>query len=251
MILGWNGFNGGAPYAANVEAGVAVLNTNICAAMSLLTWTLLDMIFFGRPSVIGAVQGMITGLVAITPAAGVVAGWGAIVMGVMAGSIPWFSMHYLRKLWFFRQVDDVLEVFHTHAVAGVMGGIMTGVLATKQGCRSFACVNIGGAAAGYGEQVYIQIVGAIFIVLLNVIMTPIILYGISFIVPLRMTEEQLLVGDAAVHGEDPYCFTDERSEVLKRIEFRSMFNTSDTAAEKDHANQADPEAEQIISVEDA
>jgi ammonia channel protein AmtB len=70
LWLGWAGFNGGDPYAANVDSSIAVINTNVCAAMSLLVWTVLDVIFFGKPSVIGAVQGMITGLVCITPAAG-------------------------------------------------------------------------------------------------------------------------------------------------------------------------------------
>ena len=70
LWLGWAGFNGGDPYAANTDSSMAVLNTNICAATSLLVWTWLDVIFFKKPSVIGAVQGMITGLVCITPAAG-------------------------------------------------------------------------------------------------------------------------------------------------------------------------------------
>lgn len=70
LWMGWAGFNGGGPYAANVVASMSVLNTNICTAMSLLVWTCLDVVFFKKPSVVGAVQGMITGLVCITPAAG-------------------------------------------------------------------------------------------------------------------------------------------------------------------------------------
>jgi ammonia channel protein AmtB len=70
LWMGWSGFNGGAPYAANTVAPIAVINTNICAATSLLVWTSLDVVFFGKPSVIGAVQGMMTGLVCITPGAG-------------------------------------------------------------------------------------------------------------------------------------------------------------------------------------
>lgn len=70
LWMGWSGFNGGAPYAASMTASVAVVNTNVCAATSLLTWTCLDVAFFGKPSVIGAVQGMMTGLVCITPGAG-------------------------------------------------------------------------------------------------------------------------------------------------------------------------------------
>lgn len=70
LWMGWAGFNGGDPYTANIDSSMAVLNTNICAATSLLVWTWLDVIFFKKPSVIGAVQGMITGLVCITPGAG-------------------------------------------------------------------------------------------------------------------------------------------------------------------------------------
>jgi Amt family ammonium transporter len=88
LWIGWNGFNGGDPYAASADAGAAVLNTNVATAMSLLCWTICDMIYFKKPSVLGAVQGMITGLVAITPAAGVVAGWGAICIGFASGTIP-------------------------------------------------------------------------------------------------------------------------------------------------------------------
>ena len=70
LWMGWAGFNGGDPYSANIDSSMAVLNTHICAATSLLVWTWLDVIFFNKPSVIGAVQGMITGLVCITPGAG-------------------------------------------------------------------------------------------------------------------------------------------------------------------------------------
>lgn len=97
LWMGWSGFNGGAPYAANINASIAVLNTNICAATSLLVWTSLDVMFFGKPSVIGAVQGMMTGLVCITPGAGLVQSWAAIVMGIVSGSIPWVSMMVLHK----------------------------------------------------------------------------------------------------------------------------------------------------------
>src|ERR1700733_7557605 len=85
--------NGGDPYTASADAGVAVLNTNICTAMSSLVWVACDLIYFRKPSVIGAIQGMITGLVAITPAAGVVAGWGAIILGLFSGTIPWLTMN--------------------------------------------------------------------------------------------------------------------------------------------------------------
>lgn len=206
---GWNGFNGGDPYAASADAGVAVLNTNVATATSLLVWTCLDMIFFKKPSVIGAVQGMITGLVAITPAAGVVAGWGAIIIGVCSGSIPWFSMMIVgRKTWLFRHVDDTLGVFHTHLVAGVVGGLCTGLFATVDGNAAFAIAPTGGAIAGNGRQVWVQIVGALFIIGWNIGFTSAICLFIKYVlrVPLRMSQEALEIGDDAVHGEEAYAF---------------------------------------------
>jgi len=214
LWVGWNGFNGGDPYAASADAGAAVLNTNVATAMSLLVWTLIDIIVFGKPAVIGAVKGMISGLVAITPAAGVVHGWGAIVIGILAGSLPWVSMNILGRRWPFTIVDDTLSVFHAHAVAGVVGGMSVGFLASKEGCAAFGVTNPGGAIEGNWKQVWLQFVGALFIMLLNILMTSLVMMFIKYVlrVPLRMTEEMLLIGDDAVHGEDAYTFK-ESSDV--------------------------------------
>ncbi|KAK9327463.1 ammonium transporter AmtB-like domain-containing protein [Lipomyces starkeyi] len=217
LWTGWNGFNGGDPYAASADAGAAVLNTNIATAMSILVWTMLDIIFFKKPAVIGAVQGMITGLVAITPAAGVVAGWGAIVIGVLSGSIPWLSMNIIgKKVWLFQYVDDTLGVYHTHTVAGVTGGMMVGVFATADGCAAFGLTSPGGAIEGNWKQVWLQLVGALFIFGLNIFMTSVIMAFIKYVlrIPLRMSEEMLLIGDDAVHGEDAYAFGDVRRSIL-------------------------------------
>jgi Amt family ammonium transporter len=212
LWIGWNGFNGGDPYAASTDASAAVLNTNVCTAMSSLMWTFMDIIFYKKPSVIGAVQGMITGLVAITPAAGVISGWGAIVMGILSGSIPWITMNTAgKKLRFFTAVDDVLGVVHTHAVAGTLGGFMVGILATSEGSLAFETVDPGGAITGYGRQVWVQIVGALFIIGWNIVWTSLILLFIRYClrIPLRMSEEQLLIGDDAIHGEEAYYFHDD------------------------------------------
>ena len=159
LWIGWNGFNGGDPYTASADAGAAVLNTNICTAMSLLCWTFCDMIYYKKPSVLGAVQGMITGLVCITPAAGVVAGWGAIIMGICSGIIPWMSMNVMgKKVAFFQKIDDTLGVFHTHCVAGALGGFLVGLFATEEGCAAFGITNNGGAIDGNGTQVWLQYV---------------------------------------------------------------------------------------------
>uniref|UniRef100_A0A1D1YMM7 Ammonium transporter n=1 Tax=Anthurium amnicola TaxID=1678845 RepID=A0A1D1YMM7_9ARAE len=208
LWMGWSGFNGGAPYSANIAASVAVLNTNVCAATSLLMWTCLDVAFFGKPSVIGAVQGMMTGLVCITPAAGLVHGWAAIVMGVLSGSIPWFTMMILHKnLTLLQKVDDTLAVFHTHAVAGLLGGILTGFLAEPGLCRIVLPVSgsKGVLYGGGGVQLLKQLVGAAFVVGWNIVVTTLILHVIRFFTPLRMPEEQLMIGDDAAHGEEAYA----------------------------------------------
>ncbi len=207
LWLGWNGFNGGDPYAASRDAGAAVLNTNVATAMSLLVWTALDIKYFGKPAVIGAVQGMITGLVAITPAAGVVNGYGALIIGIVSGIVPWYTMNVLgKRLAIFRKVDDTLGVVHTHAIAGLLGGIMVGLLATKAGCAAFGLSTPGGAIAGNWHQVVLQIYGAAFIIVLNVVMTYVLLKVIGVFVPLRMPETMLEIGDDAVHGEEAYAF---------------------------------------------
>jgi Amt family ammonium transporter len=215
LWLGWNGFNGGDPYFANADAGAAVLNTNTATAVALIVWSLMDKMAYGKPSVLGAVNGMIAGLVAITPAAGYVDGLGAIVIGVVAGIIPWLSMNKFQKLGFMAKVDDVLGVFSTHGVAAICGGLLTGVLANPDMLvyigtdKDAPGVNITGLLYGNPQQLLLQAYGAAFIIVYNVILTFIILKVISFIVPLRMDEATLKVGDDAVHGETAYAIGTE------------------------------------------
>ena len=168
-----------------------------------------DTLYFKKPAILGSVQGMITGLVAITPAAGVIPGWAAIIMGFLSGSIPWISMNIMgRKVALFRRIDDTLGVFHTHLVAGVVGGFFTGVFATVDGTSAFVgAPENGGGISGYGRQVWLQIIGFLFIIGWNVAMTSLILLFIRYVlrIPLRMSDEMLLVGDDAVHGEAAYA----------------------------------------------
>lgn len=192
---------------------MAVLNTNLTTAISLLTWTAMDIIFYKKPSIIGAVNGMITGLVAITPAAGVIAGWGCFIMGVASGTIPWISMNIVgkRSKLFTHYVDDCLGITHTHMVAGFVGGFLVGIFATPEGSYAFGLINHGGAITGNGRQVWLQLVGALFIIGWNLVWTSLIMLFIKHVlrIPLRMTEEELLIGDDAIHGEEAYCFTDD------------------------------------------
>ncbi|PSS30003.1 Ammonium transporter 3 member like [Actinidia chinensis var. chinensis] len=217
LWLGWTGFNGGSPMSAGPIAALAILNTHICTATSLLVWLSLDMALYKKSSVIGAVQGMITGLVCITPGAGVVEPWAAIIMGIMSGSIPWYTMMVLhRRSAFFQSVDDTLGVFHTHAVAGLLGGLLSGILAKPRLLRMFygetkkhgpglLYAIIEGPLFRGVRQMLLQLLGAVFITVWNVAMTSLICIFISRFVNLRMDEEDLEIGDDAVHGEEAYA----------------------------------------------
>jgi Amt family ammonium transporter len=209
LWLGWSGFNGGDPFTANADAGVGVLNTHTATAAALLTWVAMDVLAYGKPSVLGAVNGMITGLVAITPAAGYVNGTGAIILGVAAAALPWMTWNWLGKTKLFRKVDDVLGVIHTHGVAALVGGIGTGILADPNMIEWYGtnkdAVSVTGAWYGNPHQVLLQIYGAAFIIVYNVIGTFILLKLIGLFVPLRMDDETLLIGDDAIHGEEAYA----------------------------------------------
>jgi ammonium transporter, Amt family len=216
LWLGWNGFNGGDPYFANADAGAAVMNTNTATAVALLVWTIMDKMAYGKPSVLGAVNGMIAGLVAITPGAGYVDGWGAIIIGVVAGIIPWLSMNKFQKLGFMQKVDDTLSVFSTHGVAGLTGGLMVGLVSNPAMLQYIGTdkeapgISVTGMLYGdTGHQLLMQVYGAAFIIVFNAIMTFIILKVIGLIVPLRMDDATLKVGDDAVHGETAYAIGTE------------------------------------------
>ncbi|WVZ48870.1 hypothetical protein U9M48_000266 [Paspalum notatum var. saurae] len=132
-----------------------------------------------------------------------------MVMGVLAGSIPWYTMMILQKRSrLMKHVDDTLGVIHIHGVAGLLGGLLTGLLANPTLCNLFLPVtNSKGAFYGGvgGAQFGMQLAGALFIVGWNVAVTSIICVAINCVVPLRMPDEKLEVGDDAVHGEEAYA----------------------------------------------
>src|SRR6201985_910670 len=131
LWMDWNGFNGGDWYSGGEIASAAVLNTNLCTAVAFLVWVALDYATGRKPSLIGSVNGMIVGLVAITPAAGFVNGWAAIIIGIVASGIVYFALNYLSRTAPFRNVDDTLGVIYTHGFAGLAGGLLTGIFANK------------------------------------------------------------------------------------------------------------------------
>ncbi|HXM56854.1 MAG TPA: ammonium transporter [Candidatus Dormibacteraeota bacterium] len=209
LWLGWNGFNGGDPYFAGADASAALLNTNIAAATAMIAWMVLDVFIVGRPTVGGMVNGMIAGLVGITPAAGYVDGYGAFAIGVVAGAVPFFTFNYLVRIPPFNRIDDTLGVVHTHLIPGAIGGLMVGLLADPNIVVYPGSGNTAGFAAtgllfGNPKQFVAQIIGLLFILVWDGIATFVLLKLISLVIPLRLTDKQLEIGDEAVHGDAAY-----------------------------------------------
>ena len=200
LWMGWNGFNGGDWYSAGNIASASVLNTNLCTAVAFLSWVGLDYLTGRKPSLIGSVNGMIVGLVAITPGAGFVNGWGAIIIGVVASAIVYLALNYLSRTAPFRNVDDTLGVVYTHGFAGVVGGLMVGIFANKLMAGEHEGLISGGGLHLLGVQAYT----ALWVIVFSAIGTYILLKLVSIFVPLRMTEAEMETGDIAVHGHEVY-----------------------------------------------
>lgn len=212
LWLGWNGFNGGDPYFSGADASLAVLNTNLATAVALLTWVIWD-IFASRqrkPTFLGGVNGMITGLVAITPAAGFVNSFGAMIIGFVASSLVWMSWNWLGRTRPFKKVDDTLGVFHTHGVAGLAGGLLVGVLADPHiveylgGSTGQDVTTAGWLYGHHPKQILIQAGAAATVIVWDALVTFVILRFLGLFMKLRMPDEVLEAGDVGVHDEEAY-----------------------------------------------
>ena len=212
LWLGWNGFNGGDPYFSGADASLAVLNTNLATAVALLTWVIWD-IFASKarkPTFLGGVNGMITGLVAITPAAGYVNSFGAMIIGVVASSLVWMSWNWLGRTRLFKKVDDALGVVHTHGVAGLAGGLLVGVLADPKivvylgGSTGTDVTTAGWLYGHHPKQILIQAGAAGTVILWDALVTFVILRVLGLFMKLRLPDEVLETGDIGVHDEEAY-----------------------------------------------
>jgi len=213
LWLGWNGFNGGDPYFAGTNASLAVLNTNLATAVALLTWVIWDVVASRerKPTLLGGINGMISGLVAITPAAGFVNSFGAIIIGVVASSLVWMSWNWLGRTRLFSKVDDSLGVVHTHGVAGLAGGLLVGVLADPHiviylgnGKDVKDVTNAGWLWGHHPAQILVQLCAALTIIAWDAFITFALLKGLSLFMKLRAPEEVLEQGDIGVHLEEAY-----------------------------------------------
>lgn len=204
LWMGWNGFNGGDSYGIGTNASLGVINTNLATAVAFLTWVAWDYITGRKPSLIGSVNGMIVGLVAITPAAGFVSGWSAGAIGIIASTIVYFALNYLSRAAPFKHVDDTLGVIYTHGFAGVAGGLLTGVFADPKAAISDAYTIKGGLIYGHGSILKWQFFGALWVIVWSSVATFILLKIVGLFVPLRMSDADLEEGDLAVHGHEVY-----------------------------------------------
>jgi len=210
LWLGWNGFNGGDPYFAGNSASAAVLNTNLCTAVAFLVWVGWDYLTGRKPGLLSGVNGMVTGLVAITPAAGYVNGWGAIALGAVASSIVYLALNYLSRTRPFRSVDDTLGVIYTHGFAGLAGGLLTGIFADPAMTLYF---NGRGRPLGnpagllYGGGLHLlgwQLLAGLFVIAWSGVATFALLKLVGAFLPLRMSQEHMEIGDTAEHGHEVY-----------------------------------------------
>jgi ammonium transporter, Amt family len=212
LWLGWNGFNGGDPYFASQDAGAAVINTNLATAVAMMTWIFMDMFLSKekKATFLGALNGLICGLVGITPAAGYVNGLGAIVIGLVCSAVVWVAWYTLPKyVWPFNKVDDALGVVYTHGIAGLFGGLLVGLLADPKmieylGLGKNPSISGTGLFYGHPKQLAIQAGAALTIIVWDSAVTFVLLKGIGLFVKLRIPDEQLEIGDVAVHGEEAY-----------------------------------------------
>ena len=196
LWVGWFGFNAGSALAANANAGMAMLVTHISAATATLTWMFIDWIKNGKPGLIGMITGMIAGLATVTPASGFIGPMGAIILGILSGSICYYSVGFVK---FKLKIDDSLDVFAVHGVGGMLGTLFAGILAAD----FFGGLGLEKSAA---EQTMVQALGILTVALLSFVGTVIIVKIIQATVGLRVSEEEEIGEglDFGSHGESSY-----------------------------------------------
>ena len=196
LWVGWFGFNAGSAVAADGAAGMAMAVTQIAAAAGGLTWMFMEWGLRGKPSALGLISGAVAGLVAITPAAGFVAPFSAIIIGIAAGACCYWAVTTLKRM---AGYDDSLDAFGVHGIGGIVGAILTGVFAAE------AIGGTPGVIEGNVAQLLPQIYGVAATVVYCGVVTFIILKVIDVVIGLRVDERVEAVGlDISLHGERGY-----------------------------------------------
>ncbi|QZA81288.1 ammonium transporter [Deefgea piscis] len=205
LWFGWFGFNAGSALEANGTAALAFVNTWVAPAAAAMTWLLIEWMWKGKPSLLGAASGAVAGLVVITPAAGFVGVGGGLVMGVIAGVAGLWGVHGLKRLL---GADDSLDVFGVHGVCGIVGAILTGVFASPDlgGTGVWDYVS-NGVATSYSiiDQVKIQAIGVLVTIAWSGTVAFIAYKLVDMTIGLRVKEDEEREGlDVSSHGEKAY-----------------------------------------------
>jgi Amt family ammonium transporter len=193
LWVGWFGFNAGSAVTAGMQAGMAMLVTQIATAVAAFTWMLVEWALKGKPTVVGICSGAVAGLVAITPASGFVGPVGAFAIGIAAGVACYWGCTGLKHMFSY---DDALDCFGVHALGGIVGALLTGVFAVEQ---------FGGTAGvleGNPAQFVNQCIGVATVFVYDAVVSLIILFVLKMLVGLRVSDDTEREGlDLALHGE--------------------------------------------------
>ena len=195
LWVGWFGFNGGSALAANGQAAMAVVVTQISPSVAALTWIFLDWIKNGKPSALGFATGAIAGLAAITPASGTVGPLGAFAIGLCSGLVAYWAATWLKRTCGY---DDALDVVGVHGFGGLVGVLLVSF---------FASTSLGGTVEGLnmGKQLGIQAFSAVGAAVYTLIVSFVILKVIDLAIGLRVDEDTETNGlDLNEHGEAGY-----------------------------------------------
>lgn len=198
LWVGWFGFNAGSAGAANGVAGLAFINTILATGAATVAWIAGEALLKGKPSMLGAASGAVAGLVAVTPAAGLIGPMAAIVLGLIAGPACLWGVSGLKRML---RVDDAFDVFGVHGVGGIVGAILTGV---------FAAPSLGGTGAAdfsIAAQVWVQTYSVLITIAWSGIVSLVAYKLIDLTIGLRVSEEQERAGlDISAHGESAYRY---------------------------------------------
>jgi Amt family ammonium transporter len=199
LWFGWFGFNAGSALASNGLAGAAFINTNTATAFAAVSWMIIEWLHAKKPTILGLASGAVAGLVAITPAAGFVNIGGSIIIGILAGIVPYLAVAFMKpKLGY----DDALDAFGIHGIAGTMGALLTGVFADP-------AVNEAGKGLLYGNPgaLLSQLIAVGVTIIYSGVMTFIIFMVVKALIGLRVDPEEEIGGlDESEHGEKAYNF---------------------------------------------
>lgn len=200
LWFGWFGFNAGSALGANGTAVQAFMTTNTAAAAALMSWMILEKIVRGKPTMLGAATGAVVGLVAITPGAGFVPIWAAIIIGFLVSPICYFAMSVIKNKFGY---DDSLDAFGCHGVGGIWGGIATGIFAQTKINPSIVKWN--GLIYGETKLFTAQLISIAVTISLAVVGTLLISFLIKYTMKLRVSAREEAEGlDITQHGESAY-----------------------------------------------